>query len=191
MSAYYYPMPYNIGTQYYNGYYRIVGEGALTPIAPSQVSTLIADMLPTFKQHARITYSFDDALCELYLSSAISRIEQYCFLPIAFKTYEWSIPEWYANAEQVQLPLRNCALVGASISFEPAIAQTWIPTPTTWPVELNVGYVAGTDVPPDLMLTIFELALGLYNLRSTPEMFDVYSEQVLAGSLGRYYVPRC
>lgn len=178
-------------TQYYNGYYRIIGEGALTPIAPSAASTLIADLLPTFKEHARITYNFDDALCQLYLNAAISRIEQYCFLPINFKTYEWSIPEWYVNGEQVQLPLRNCTTAGASISFEPAVAQVWIPTPATWPLVLDVGYLSADLMPADLTLGIFELALGLYNLRSNPEMIDVYAEQVMQGSLGRYYVPRC
>lgn len=163
----------------------------LTPRVDTRTNTLIADLLPIFKRHSRIAFNDDDDLCELYLLSAISRIEQWCYLPIAPVSYDWAVPETMMDFQGYELPLRNCSLQGDQYGFELLISRKVITKPAQWPVLLELGFTSGDKVPADLKLSIFELALSLYENRSSAEMQEVYARQVMVGNLSRYWVPRC
>lgn len=156
----------------------------------SRSNTLLADLLTLFKKHARIDFSDDDDLCTMYLAGAISRAEQYTEMPIAPVAYNWSYVGPVPAADKYLLPLRNCVLAGEQMGFELLIAPKWIEPPTSWPVKLEAGFASGATLPLDLKLAIFQIALAFYEMRSTPEMLDVYATQVMNGSLARYVVPR-
>lgn len=167
--------------------------GTLTAAVDSRTDTLIADILPLFKKHARISVSEDDDLCELYLNGALSRIEQWTMMPILPKAYDWSQPTYLQGNDSetgVFLPLRNAVPAGEQFGFELLVAAKFAPLPATWPMHLEVGFSAGSQIPLDLKLAAFELAQALYELRTTPEMVDVYADSVMKGSLSRYWVPR-
>jgi hypothetical protein len=165
--------------------------GTLTATPDSRTNTLLADLLPLFKKHGRILSVEDDELCLMYLSGACSRIEQWAMLPILPAAYLWSEPQPMPPDGFLFLPLRNAVQAGDQFGFDLLIAAKRITPPTTWPMHLEVGFAAGADVPLDLKLGIFELALALYELRSNPEMIDVYAQVVMNGTLSRYWVPRC
>jgi hypothetical protein len=150
----------------------------------------MADLLPLFKAHARIDFATDDALCELYLSAAISRVEQWTMMPIAPKAYNWGVSDSYKYCTNYVLPLRNTVLVGDQFGFELLSAAKVIPAPVAWPLVLEVGFAAGTDMPADIMLGLFELALTLYQQRSNTEMIDAYATAIMNGNFQRYWVPR-
>jgi hypothetical protein len=101
------------------------------------------------------------------------------------------VPEAVMNYSGYQLPLRNCALLGDQYGFELLIANKIIAKPVQWPVLLEVGFTTGSSMPADLKLSVFELALSLYENRSNHEMQEVYARQVMMGNLSRYWVPRC
>lgn len=164
-------------------------EQTLAPAVDSRTDTLIDELLPIFKAHARIGFPDDDELCKLYLDSAISRIEQWCMMPIAPRAYNWELKNY--SASQCVLPLRNSVIQGEQAGFELLIAPKLIDVPASWPLLIEVGFDSGDDMPSDLKLGIFHLALALYEMRSTPEMTEVYSQNVMNGSLSRYWVPRC
>lgn len=183
--------PYNQCITYNYGWIYVEQVGVLTKVVPpAQTTTLITDILPLFKEHARIDFPNDDALCKMYLGAAISRIEQWTGMPVAYNEYTWEIAEQYQTYEMYQLPLRNCNMSGIQHGFDDLEAPKWIPAPTTWPVTLEVGFLAGADVPDDIMLSIYELALSLYQQRSNTEMLNVYAAEIMQGNLGRYWVPR-
>ena len=153
--------------------------------------TLLADLLTVFKQHTRISWADDDALCEMYLNAAMSRIEQWTVMPILPAAYAWDASAANIVSEKVYLPLRNCALAGEQFGFELLIAPKRIATPTTWPVLLEVGFATGAEMPDDIKLSIFQLAASLYELRSNAEMQGIYAQEIMAGNLARYWVARC
>lgn len=163
----------------------------LMQTSDARTDTLIQDLIPLFKAHSRITWAFDDALISLYLESAISRIEQWAFLPIRAATFIYEIPSEYQNYDKYVLPLRNCNTQGEWYGFETLIAPVVIDAPAAWPISLEVGFLNGQSVPSDLKLAIFELALALYEHRSNTTMQDVYAADIMAGNLSRYWVPRC
>lgn len=170
----------------------VQGEfSTLMAVQDSRDDTLIEDILPLFKSHARIIWNLDDELCKMYLESAISRIEQYVNMPIRAATYSYSIPTEWQTFEQYELPLRNCNTVGQWYGAEALIAPKIVPAPVTWPMTLEVGFIDGASVPSDLKSSIFALATALYELRSNPEQVDIYISTVMAGSLSRYWVARC
>jgi hypothetical protein len=162
----------------------------LTPAVDTRAPTFWADLLAEFKQHARIDWADEDAMCSLYLTAAVSRIEQYTLLPIAPVAYDWYMELEYRARDYEILPLQNCTLPGDQFGFELLIAPKRIAAPVAWPVFLEVGFATGAATPHDIKATIFALALGLYEYRSTPEMQDVHSSTVMAIALGRYWVPR-
>lgn len=189
MNCYYAPYNQNVGYNN-NGWMLIERIGSLTRIANATDPTFTTDLLPLFKQHSRIDFPDDDDLCLLYLNAAISRIEQWTGMPVKFATYEWLIAEQFRTYEMYQLPLRNCNMPGIQHGFDDLQAPKWIPAPTTWPVELEVGFFELDGTPDDIVLSIFELALSLYQQRSNTEMLNVYAETIMSGNLTRYYVPR-
>lgn len=176
---------------YGNGqfYFDEFGQ-TLTPTTDSRTVTLIADLLPLFKSHSRIDFASDDALCELYLSAAMSRVEQWTMMPILPKAYSWDVSDSNKNYTDYVLPLRNTVMAGEQFGFEPLIAAKLIAAPASWPVVLEVGFAAGADMPSDITLGIFELALTLYQQRSNSEMLDAYAEAIMNGNFQRYWVPR-
>lgn len=162
----------------------------LTPATDTRTPTFWADILVEFKQHARIDWADEDAMCNLYLSAAVSRIEQYTLLPIAPVAYDWNVEAEFRSADYEILPLQNCALPGEQYGFELLIAPKRIPAPAAWPVLLEVGFTSGAATPHDIKASIYALASGLYEFRSTPEMQDVHAQAVMNMALGRYWVPR-
>ena len=154
-------------------------------------ATLFADMLTVFKQHARIPFDFDDALCSLYLRSAASRWEQITQVPVAPASYDWYLPEHMRHpSSRHRLPIQNCSLAAEPYGFEPL--ATWhYATITTWPVRLECGFTKLDDVPADIALGIYEIALFLYEQRSTPEMVNGLLDMVAYGITQRYWTPRC
>jgi hypothetical protein len=185
---------WNSGNWCYDGL-TINGEVGLFPTlkltVDSRTNTLLNDLISLFKRHARIDWSDDDDLCELYLTGAISRIEQYCVLPISPVAYEWMVPEHCMDYRGYELPLRNCVLEGDQYGFELLISKKIISKPTQWPVILELGFDSGVKMPTDLKLAVFQLALALYEFRSNPEMINIYAADVMSGNLSRYWVPRC
>lgn len=185
--------PYNCGIAYNpnSGWYYAQRAGVLTKTTPvPTTSTLITDILPMFKQHARIDFPDDDDLCKMYLGAAISRIEQYTGMPVLWNTYTWEIAQQFLGPEWFELPLRNCNTPGIQHGFDDLQAPKFIPAPATWPVDLEVGFNTGDAMPDDIKLSIFELATALYQQRSNSEMLNVYAEVIMAGNLGRYWVAR-
>ena len=186
---------YSSGIWSYNGF--LVRDPAmvpsLKPTVDARANTLVADLLSLFKQHARIDHNLDDALCSLYLSAAISRAEQYCMLPILPKAYTWDMPSGLAGYDAYELPLRNASVVGGTTdafpAFEPLLAHA-VYRNATWPATIQVGFSAGSQMPSDMTLAVFELALALYEYRDNPAMANVYAPEIMAGNLQRYYVPR-
>ena len=162
----------------------------LTWAPDSRSPTLMQDLQLEFKSHARIDWHGDDALCALYLSAAVSRIEQHTLIPIAPVAYDWYIDQDFRPTDYIVLPLQNASIPGDQFGFELLIAPKRIPAPLTWPLRIELGFEKGSQVPPDLRATIFALALGLYEHRSTPEMQEVHSRTVMAIGLARYWVPR-
>lgn len=179
----------------YNGV--LLAQGSITQAGQSinkvntRPNTFMADILPLFKQHARIDWPDDDRLCQLYLKAAISRIEQWCEMPIAPASYDWDAKALIAGHTIVELPFRNTIAAGDVFNFELLIGRKFVKTPTTWPMHLEVGFTSGDDCPDDILLSIFEMALGLYEMRSNPEMASMYAADIMNGNLSRYYVPRC
>jgi hypothetical protein len=173
-----------------NGWMLLEAIGTLTRVADITPSTLTEDIMPMFKQHARIDFPDDDDLCKLYLNAAMSRIEQWTGMPVKFATYEWLVGENYQTYEMYQLPLRNTVMAGMQHGFDDYQAPKWVPAPSVWPLEIEVGFATGADMPDDIKLSTFELALSLYQQRSNTEMINVYAETIMAGNLSRYYVPR-
>ena len=159
---------------------------------PTRPSTLRAELLTLFKQHARIDWADDDALCNMYIGAAISRCEQWCQMPIAPATYAWEAGVASQGAANIRLPFRNTIAAGADCQsgFELLIAPKCMPRPDVWPVKLECGFTKLADVPDDIVNAIFAMALGLYEMRSNPEMQGIYAEDVMAGNLSRYWVPR-
>jgi hypothetical protein len=162
----------------------------LTPALDTRAPTFWADLLAEFKPHARIDWADEDATCNLYLSAAVSRIEQYTLLPIAPVAYDWNVDVAHRCTDYEIIPLQNCALPGEQFGFELLIAPKRIAAPVAWPVFLEVGFASGAAAPHDLKAAIFALALGLYEFRSSPEMQDVHAQAVMSMSLARYWVPR-
>jgi len=156
----------------------------------TRTNTFMDDILSLFKQHARIDWVDDDRLCKLYLNSAISRIEQFLELPITPATYEWNAESKVTCHDCIELPFRNTTLDGKQFDFELLRGKKVVDKPTTWPMTLEVGFTSGDDIPDDLLLSIFELALGLYELRSNSEMTNIYARDIMAGNLSRYWVAR-
>lgn len=163
----------------------------LMRVADVRTDTLITDLLPLFKSHARITWTLDDELCKLYLESAVSRIEQWTGVTMRASTYEYSIPTEYQTYDKYVLPLRNSNYAGEWYGLESLIAPIVIPAPTAWPITLEAGFIEAAAMPSDLKLAIFELALSLYELRSNTEMQSTYAVNIMAGNLSRYWVPEC
>lgn len=188
---------WNSGMWSYNG--GQMADPALVPnfqpTADTRTNTLVADLMTLFKAHARIPWADDDAIITLYLTAAISRIEQYCMLPIMPAAYTWSMPATLASAyDGFELPLRNANVkAGGTVeflpSFEAAIAPGVVKKVTAWPLIIEVGYTAGIGMPADLQLSVFSLALSMYESRSNPEMSGFYSLEAIAG-LSRYWIPR-
>ena len=162
----------------------------LTWAPDSRTPTFFDDMLVQFKQHARIDWADDDAMCSLYLAAAVSRIEQFCLIPVAPAAYDWYIDPEFRPTDYVVLPLQNAVLPGDQFGFELLIAPKRVPTPVAWPLRIEVGFETGQAAPPDIRATICALALGLHEYRSTPEMQEVHSRAVMAVGLARYWVPR-
>lgn len=178
---------------YYNGMFGAQQDSGqyLSIALDSRTDTLIDDLMTLFKAHARIDFPDDDELCKLYLSAAISRIEQWAMMPIAPAAYSWDASKAVVGtSDGVYLPLRNSVMPGDQFGFELLIAPKKIPMPANWPIVIEVGFSAGADMPSDLKLGIFSLALALYEARSNTEMQDVYASNVMNGSLSRYWVSR-
>lgn len=187
---------WNSGVFTYDG----VGSAVATPCKlPTLVktpdtrpSTLKAELLALFKQHARIDHALDDTIINLYIGTAISRWEQYTMVPVAPAAYLWNVPtELHGNATHFQLPLYNCSTVGDQFGFELLCARKIIAAPTKWPVKLEVGFIQAADMPDDVIIGIFEIALFLYEQRSTPEMANGMLAEVINPIIQRYWVPRC
>lgn len=175
-------------------YYNLTfPDGTLTPTTDSRTVTLWADLLPEFKAHSRIAVAYDDSLCAMYLKAAASRIEQWCEFPIAPKAYNWTGPNPMPTDQSrgVVLPLRNSVGAGEQFGFELLIAPKQVAWPTTWPLLIEVGFATGAEVPDDMRIALFELALALYELRSNPEMQGIYAQDIMSGNLSRYLVMRC
>jgi hypothetical protein len=162
----------------------------LTPATDTRTPTFWADLLAEFKLHARIDWTDEDAVCALYLSAAVSRIEQFTLLPIAPVAYDWNLDVEFRSSDYEILPLQNVTIPGDQFGFELLIAPKRIVAPLVWPVFMEVGFVSGAATPHDIKATIYALALGLYEYRSTPEMQDVHARTLMAVALGRYWVPR-
>jgi hypothetical protein len=158
---------------------------------PTRPNTFITGLLSLFKQHARIDWADDDMLCRLYLGAAISRIEQFLEMKIAPASYEWDPSRALcARHRYLELIFRNATNDGNWVDFDRYRAKKIVPIPTTWPLKMEVGFDTVTDCPDDLVLSIFEMALGLYELRSNPEMSGMYGREIMTGNLSRYWVAR-
>lgn len=162
----------------------------LTWAPDSRTPTFFADLLAEFKLHARIDWADEDVTCNLYLAAAVSRVEQFTLIPVAPVAYDWYIDPEFRPSGYVALPLQNAVLPGEQFGFELLIALKRIPAPATWPLRIEVGFDSGAACPQDMRSTIFALALGLYEFRSSPEMQDVHAASVIAMGLARYWVPR-
>jgi hypothetical protein len=148
-------------------------------------------LLPLFKQHARIDWADDDRLCQMYINAAISRIEQFLEMKITPASYTWDPSRALcARHKYLELIFRNATNDGNWVDFDRYRAKKIVPIPATWPLAMEVGFDSVNDIPDDLMLSIFEMALGLYELRSNPEMLNIYARDVMTGNLSRYWVAR-
>lgn len=162
----------------------------LTRVQDTRPSTLKDDLLALFKQHARITHNFDDALIGLYLGAAISRWEQYTEVPVAPAAYEWALTG-APVASSYEVPLYNCTLPGEQFGFELLCSKKIIDAPASWPVKLEVGFLDIASMPEDIVLGLFEIALFLYEQRSTIEMLNGMLPEIINPIIQRYWVPRC
>ena len=178
----------------YNGRSK-VPEGtapSLKPTPDTRPNTLKAELLALFKQHARIGHSLDDTIINLYIGTAISRWEQYTMVPVYPKAYLWDIPASYRrDAARFELPLHNCSIVGDQYGFELLCSRKIIDPPKVWPVKLEVGFIQAADMPDDIIIGIFEIALFLYEQRSTTEMTNGMTLDIINPIIQRYWVPRC
>jgi hypothetical protein len=154
-------------------------------------NTFMAELLTLFKQHARIDWTDDDVLCRLYLGAAISRIEQFLEMKIAPASYEWDPSRALCGHHKyLELIFRNATNDGNWVDFDRYRAKKIVPIPPSWPLVMEVGFDSLLICPDDLVLSIFELALGLYEMRSNPEMVNMYAREVMTGNLSRYWVAR-
>jgi hypothetical protein len=175
---------------YCRGCFIADGGQTLAPAPDTRAPTLLADLLPEFKAHARIDWADDDALCEFYLQAAASRIEQFTLVPVMPVAFAWTVTHPASHCQAIELPLLNCALPGEQFGFELLIAPKRVPMPAAWPLILEVGFATGEAMPADMKATLFALALALYEFRSSPEMQEVHSRSVIAMGLARYWSPR-
>ena len=165
---------------------------SLKPTPDTRPTTIKTELLALFKQHARIDHALDDTLIGLYLGAAVSRWEQYTLVPVYPKAYLWDVPASYrGNATHFEVPLYNCSLVGEQHGFELLSSRKIIAAPKAWPVKLEVGFVQAADMPDDVIIGIFEIALFLYEQRSTPEMTNGMTLDTINPIIQRYWVPRC
>jgi hypothetical protein len=165
---------------------------SLKPIQDTRLTTIKTELLALFKQHARIDHALDDTLIGLYLGAAVSRWEQYTLVPVYPKAYLWDVPASYrGNATHFEVPLYNCSLVGEQYGFELLSSRKIIAAPKAWPVKIEVGFLQAADMPDDVIIGIFEIALFLYEQRSTPEMTNGMLLDTINPIIQRYWVPRC
>lgn len=177
------------GTIYSSSFSAQSGETLVK--RPPRQNTFMEELVELFKQHARIDWADDDRLCQLYLNSAISRIEQWCEMPIYPASYDWDPSSAMSAQHQfVEILFRNSIIEGNWVDFDQYRARKIVPVPSEWPLRIEVGFTSVEDCPDDLLLSIFEMALGLYELRSNAEMAGVYAHDIMVGNLSRYWVSR-
>lgn len=172
-------------------YYGDNPYDTIAPATDTRTVTLITDLLPLFKQHARITISIDDTLCNLYLFSAIRTIEQVLGMCIEPLAWDWTGVSSANNS--YKLPFRNVVSptnTTRTFSVEPLSAQQYMPPPTSWPVTLEVGFATLAEVPMDLQVAILHLATSLYENRGSYELGIGFTQDWVRAQLSRYYVPR-
>lgn len=180
----------------YSPYYQSNPRDIITPVLDDRTVTLLADLLPTFKKHARITVTSDDDLCEMYLGTAMRTIEQIIAMCIEPRAFNWT--PYVQGAQFYALPFRNVFLPPPALdqgvkmfSIEPDAAQVTIDPPAAWPLTIQVGYADGAAMPTDVKAAIFQLAASYYEGRGTYELTPAYYEAWAVSQLSRYYVPRC
>jgi hypothetical protein len=176
-------------------YYRSNPRDVIAPVADTRTVTLLDDLLPLFKKHARITVTSDDDLCLMYLSGAIRSIEQIIAMCVEPRAFSWTPYE--QGAQSYALPFRNVFLPPPAtsqgtkmFSIEPDAAQVTIEPPAAWPVVMEVGYADGAAMPLDLKMAVLQLAASYYEGRGTYELGPAYLQQWVEGQLTRYLVPR-
>jgi len=159
----------------------------LTEVADARENDFGTQMLTAFKQHARITYAFDDAILPSYIDAAIMAIEQALEFPIMPRTFDWNVGD-ETGWSQYEVPLRNSKATGQIYDFEPLRGKCIIEAPDAWPVTLVVGFDDASEIPADLRLAIFDVASSYEQLRSAAEMNGL---NLPVSLLTRYGVMRC
>ena len=178
----------------YSPYYQSNPLDQIAPTTDARTVTLLEDLLPTFKKHARIIGTDDDDLCELYLTTAIQTIEQIIAMCIEPRAFTWT--PYQQGAADYALPFRNIKLPDVTdqgqkvFSIEPDAAQVRIPAPTSWPLTIQVGYADGASTPAAVKSAIFQLATSYYEGRGTFELGPAYLQSWVVAQLSRYHVPR-
>lgn len=175
----------------YSPYYRSNPLDVIAPAADTRTITLVPDLLPTFKKHARITVSSDDDLCEMYLGTAMRNIEQIMAMCIEPRAFNWTPFE--QGATSYALPFRNVAMPPdgtMTFGIEPIAAQVTIPPPAAWPYFMAVGFATGAEMPTDIKSAIFQMAASYYEGRATYELSPAFFDSWVVAQLSRYYVPR-
>lgn len=159
----------------------------LVEVADAREADFGTQMLEAFKQHARITYTFDDTILPSYIEAAIMAIEQALEFPILPRSFDWDVGPntGWGNYE---VPFRNTKAVGAVYDFEPLRGKCIIAAPASWPVTLEIGFDDASEIPADLKLAIFDVASSYEQLRSAAEMNGL---NLPASLLTRYGVMRC
>jgi hypothetical protein len=90
----------------------------------------------------------------MYLTAAMSRIEQWTMMPILPRAYDWNVSDQFKYCSDYVLPLRNTVLSGEQFGFEPLIAAKVIAAPVSWPVTLEVGFASGSWYFPTSFSTL-------------------------------------
>lgn len=177
---------------YYSNYYFpawLTGDyqSSLVEVVDARADDFGTQMLDLFKQHARITYAYDDAILPMYIDAAIKQIEQVLEFPILPRSFDWNVGE-NTGYDFYQIPFRNTNAVGQQYDFEPLRGNKIIAAPTSFPVTLLIGFNAAADIPTDLTLFILDTAATLEQLRSTQE---ISSANISPMILTRYGVQKC
>lgn len=177
---------------YYSNYYFaawLTGDyqSSLVEVADARSDDFGTQLLDLFKQHARITYNYDDSILPMYIDAAIKQIEQVLEFPILPRSFDWNVGD-NTGYEFYQVPFRNTDAVGQQYDFEPLRGNKIMAKPLSFPVTLKLGFDDADAIPSDLKLFILDTAATLEQLRSTQEISTANISPMI---LTRYGVLRC
>lgn len=156
-------------------------------------TTLVAALLPTVKDHCRVTFADDDNIIKTYTSVAVGQLEQVWGFQIFGLDGTWK-PELPSLAPLDRLvtpvsPAASFTSVDADGADNTAAfellnkgmvnATNWLATtdgsdfPAGVVVSLKAGFVAPDEMPPEALGAILQVTSRLYEYRENIQSFSV------------------